>query len=272
MRAFRRDGVICLRQALSQAWIEELRRGVNRAISEPGEYSWIYMDEKDGRRFINQNRRWHEIEEYRHFIFGSPVASLAGTLMGWTQASLLYDSVFYRTAAANAASPWHQDMPYYCVEGKDCLCTAWTPLYPVDHDCALECIRGSHQWGKTFYRLNFDPVGSRGQLDAQGDTEAHWDELPDIEANRAHYDIVSYAMEPGDCLIFHGMLLHASAGNSHPETPLVAVSVRLLGDSAVYRPDKIGGTAPNLDYHAAACNLRPGGPMTSASFPRVWQA
>ena len=270
--AFRRDGVICLRQAFDEAWIELLRRGVSRAIGDPGEYSWTYLDEEDGRRFVNQNRRWHEIEEYRRFIFDSPVASLAGTLMGWSEVSLLYESVFFRTAAASARSPWHQDMPYYCVDGKHCLCAAWTPLYPVDRGSALECIRGSHRWGKTYFRLNFDAAGETGQMAAQGDDEAQWDQLPDIEANRAEYDIVGYAMEPGDCLIFDGMLLHASPGNRNSTYPLVAVSVRLLGESAVYWPDKVGGTAPNLDHHAAACNLKPGDPMTSASFPKVWQA
>lgn len=270
--AFRRDGVICLRQVFDQEWIELLRRGAERAVSEPGEYAWTFMDEEDGRRFTNQNRRWHEIDEYRRFIFDSPVAPLAGTLMGWTHVSLLYESVFFRTAAANATSPWHQDMPYYCVDGRDCLCAAWTPLYPVDRDSALECIRGSHRWGKTYFRLNFDSAGAKGQMDASGDDESQWDELPDIEANRGEYDIISYAMEPGDCLIFDGMLLHASPGNRNPKTPLVVVSVRLLGDTAVYWPDKIGGTVPNLEHHAAACNLKPGDPMTSESFPKLWQA
>ena len=164
-------------------------------------------------------------------------------------------------------TPWHQDQPYHCVEGSDVECSVWIPLYPVDRESSLEFVRGSHRWGKNFFRLSFDP---KFKAQIPGDDESLWDELPDIDGNRSGYDIVGHALEAGDCIVFHALTLHAGAGNLDAQKPLAAFSIRLAGERAVYRPDKPGGTQPDWSQLAASCNLKPGDPISSDLFPKVW--
>ncbi len=66
---FRANGVLLLRDAFNRDWIEVLKRGLERSMARRGEFVWIYTQEADGRHFHNENRRWHEIDEYRRFIF-----------------------------------------------------------------------------------------------------------------------------------------------------------------------------------------------------------
>ena len=44
-------------------------------------------------------------------------------------------------------TPWHQDMPYYCVDGND-TGSFWIPLDNVDNKNNLQLILGSHKWPK----------------------------------------------------------------------------------------------------------------------------
>ena len=44
------------------------------------------------------------------------------------------------------ATPWHQDNPYYFVEGKQTI-SFWSPLDQVS-DATLRCVAGSHHWPK----------------------------------------------------------------------------------------------------------------------------
>lgn len=270
IRYFQENGEICVRQVFDQSWIELLKTGLESSMKSPGEFVWTFVDEDDGHHFHNENRRWHEIEAYKQFIFESPVAELIASLMQWKQANLLFDSAFMRTPGTSTRTPWHQDLPYLCVDGEDALCSAWIPLYPVKRESSLECVRGSHRWEKNYYRLNFDPKGSKGHMDSTGDDQAQWDELPDIESDRESYDIAGYEMAPGDCLIIHGKILHGSAGNLDPDLPQAVVTTRLLGDKAYYQPEKPGGIQPDLSHYAEGCGLKAGAPVDSELFPKIW--
>ena len=48
-------------------------------------------------------------------------------------------------------TPWHQDQPYYCVEG-DRTVSFWTPLDAISRSVSLECVAGSHRWNTAGYR------------------------------------------------------------------------------------------------------------------------
>ena len=265
---FHEDGFLYLPQSIDKGWVEVLKSGLEQSMAQPGEFLWTYTDEDDGRHFHNENRRWHEIDAYCDFIFQSPVGELIGKVAGWEKACLLFDSAFYRSPGTATRTPWHQDLPYLCVDGDHVLASAWIPLYPIARESTLECVRGSHRWNKRFFRMNFDPEGERSHM--QGDHEERWDRIPDIDGNRDQFEICGYAMSPGDCLILDGEVLHGSAGNLDPEQPLAVVTIRMLGDDAIYRPDKPGGVQPDLDAYAREAGLRPGDPVESALFPRVW--
>jgi ectoine hydroxylase-related dioxygenase (phytanoyl-CoA dioxygenase family) len=68
--------------------------------------------------------------------------------------------------------------------------------------------------------------------------------LPDIEADRDGWEIVSFAVEPGDVVIFHPKVLHGGAP-THPGTRRRTLTLRFFGEDAVYEPRE-GGAGPRV--------------------------
>lgn len=93
--------------------------------------------------------------------------------------------------------PWHQDTGYYGAHtAVDTIITVWMPLVAVDGDNGcMQVVPGSHRNGALNHRSG---VGEGSFLEAPGS----WDE-------RA----VTLAMQPGDALVMHNLLLHRSGDN-----------------------------------------------------------
>ena len=96
--------------------------------------------------------------------------------MGASEVRLFHEHVLVKEPSADVATPWHQDAPYYCVEGQK-TCSLWIPLDEVPRERTLEFVGGSHQWGKTFRPERFNKTA----LNENDQREA----VPDIEGNRA---------------------------------------------------------------------------------------
>ena len=93
-------------------------------------------------------------------------------------------------------------------------------------------------------------------------------ELPPIEANRADYPIVGWAMEPGDVLAFHMLALHASAG-VEPGRRRRVFSLRVMGDDITHAPRRwmTSPAFPGLEETLSA-----GAPMAHPLFPVLYSA
>ena len=88
---------------------------------------------------------------------------------------------------------------------------------------------------------------------------------PDVAANLDSYDVLAWEMNPGDCLVFSGMVFHGGRGNHSPSNALRALATRWAGDDATYalRPE---GADPQLEGHG----LTDGDPFGGEMFPLVW--
>ena len=62
------------------------------------------------------------------------------------------------------------------------------------------------------------------------------EDVPDIEANRDDYDLLSWDMQPGDILIFHPLIVHGSGGNQSMTRHRRALASRWVGEDVVYDP------------------------------------
>jgi ectoine hydroxylase-related dioxygenase (phytanoyl-CoA dioxygenase family) len=71
-------------------------------------------------------------------------------------------------------------------------------------------------------------------------------------------------MEPGDCLVFHAMIVHGAPGNSTPGVRRRGLALRYCGADARYDP------RPGTFKMVSEPNLKPGAPMNCELFPRVW--
>ncbi|MEX2201283.1 MAG: phytanoyl-CoA dioxygenase family protein, partial [Dongiaceae bacterium] len=112
--SFRRDGAVCLR-GLFRDWVATLADGIARNMEAPSGDVKIY-DGGEG-RFFGDYCNWQRIPEYRRFIFESPAARVAQILMGSRTVRLFHEHVLIKEPGADVPTPWHQDQPYYCVDG-----------------------------------------------------------------------------------------------------------------------------------------------------------
>ena len=67
-------------------------------------------------------------------------------------------------------------------------------------------------------------------------TSSDLQQIPDIDADRSKYDIRWWEMAPGDCLVFHAMIVHGAPGNDTPGARRRGLSLRYTGDDARYDP------------------------------------
>ena len=121
----------------------------------------------------------------------------------------------------------------------------------------MECIRGSHRWGKGFRPMRFD--GTR--LYAKDDFET----MPDINAMRAQLDVATWSVAPGDAIAFSFRTVHGAPAN-HSPVPRRIFSARWVGDDAVYAERAGRGSPPITDLA-----LRDGEPFDDPRFPVVYR-
>lgn len=256
---FRENGVAVIRQAFSSDWIETLRKGLEKNIAEPGPHRREYTPEGKPGHFFGDYCNWSRIPEYEDFARNSPAADIAGALMGSAKVNLFHEHVVVKEPGTSERTPWHHDQPYYCVDGDDNV-SIWIPLDPVPEESAVEFIRGSHKWGKWFTPTRFTGV------DYDRDNEGS-EEIPDIQAEREKYDIVSFGLAVGDCIAFHFRTVHGAPGNASAETRRRAISFRWTGDDARFAIRTGEMSPPFLTFEG--CIHKPGDVMDSELWPVV---
>ncbi|MFC3614380.1 phytanoyl-CoA dioxygenase family protein [Lutimaribacter marinistellae] len=243
IETFRRDGVVFI-PGLFADHVETLRAGVERNIAEPGPYA--SNNEKAGQtgRFFDDYCNWQRIPEFRQVIETSPAADVAAALMQSATVQMFHDHVLVKEPGTSMATPWHQDGPYYFVEGRQTI-SFWSPLDPV-REATLRCVAGSHRWEKEVLPTRW--VSEEGFFPDEG----QYMPVPDPEADGMV--IVEYEMEPGDAVAFDFRTLHGARGNTSSSRRR-AFSLRLVGDDARY-VERPGRTSPPFPGHAMVSGQR----------------
>lgn len=257
--AFRRDGAVVLRGAFGADWLDMLARGIERNLAEPGPMATGYTDDGKPGRFFGDYCNWQRIGEYRDFVTGSPAAAIAARLSGATQIQLFHEHVLVKEPQTAEPTPWHHDLPYYAVDGAQTV-SLWTPLDPVRQEVCPHFVAGSHRWDRLFYPRLFKDGGN---YDYQG---PGYEPVPDIDGEPDAYEILSWALEPGDTLAFHFRTLHNGPPNPGPGRRR-GFSSRWLGDDVRYaeRPGR-----PSPPYPEMGIDLKPGDRMREDWFPVLW--
>jgi ectoine hydroxylase-related dioxygenase (phytanoyl-CoA dioxygenase family) len=260
VEAYRRDGAVCVRGLFTQEWVDLTRRAIDAILASPSELAIVASRADDPGRFVEDFRNWQRIPELEELVRRSPAAAAAGELMGASVVRFYHDHVLVKERGTRQRTPWHQDQPYYDVDGTQ-SCSMWMPVDPVSRPATLEFVAGSHR-GPWFLPRTF--------LDGQAKwfPEGSMAELPDIEGARGNFSIIGWELEPGDAVFFHFLTLHASAGVEGPHRRRV-MSLRFLGDDIVHapRPWRTSPPFPELKGTLAA-----GAPMDHPLFPVLWRA
>ncbi len=255
---FEQNGAICIRGLLTVEQIELLRQGIEVNLKELSSRAKVASEPDDPGMFVEDFCNWQQNQFYEQFIFNSGVGMVAGLLMQSRVARLYHDHLLVKESSTRQGTPWHQDQPYYNVDGKQ-NCSMWIPVDPISRHSTLEFIAGSHK-GPWIMPRSFR------------DNQAKWfpegslAELPDIENNREKFSILAWAVEPGDVVCFHMLTLHAAGGVDHGRRRRV-FSIRFLGDDAVHAP-RPWKTSP--DFEGLENELPAGAPLDHPLFPVLW--
>jgi ectoine hydroxylase-related dioxygenase (phytanoyl-CoA dioxygenase family) len=259
IESFQRDGAICIRRLFRPEQIETLRRGIDANLANLSRRAKVASAADDPGCFVEDFCNWQENEDYRRFIFDSPLAETAGRLMQSSTARLYHDHMLTKEPGTRQATPWHQDQPYYNIEGRQNV-SFWIPVDPVNRESTLEFIAQSHRgpW-----------LMPRSFMDAQAKwfPEGTLADLPDIEAARNQFSILGWELQPGDAVCFHMLMLHAARGVTGAHRRRV-FSVRFLGDDITHAPRR-WKTSP--EFPGLTDELAAGAPMNHALFPVLWR-
>lgn len=263
---YRRDGAVVLRNVVSAAEIDLLRRGIDHVMEHPSERSHVASSPDDPGNFIEDFCRWRDIDEFAEFISRSPLGSVAGELMQSKAVVHYHDHVLVKEPGTRQRTPWHQDQPYYDVEGQQNV-SFWIPVDPVRRENSLELIAGSHLGP---WRM------PRSFLDHQAKwfPEGSLEEMPDFETLREAVDpkerpvVLQWDLELGDAIAFHMLTIHGAPGVIGADRRRV-FSWRVLGDDMVYvrRP---WVTSPDLSALGEDDQRQEGEPLSGNWFPQVW--
>ena len=170
---------------------------------------------------------------------------------------IFYDHLMVKEPGATSPTPWHQDLNYWPAEGRQ-VCSLWLALDVVGRDNGgLEFVRASHLGGRRYQPFDFRGAGAV-------ETD-EFEPLPDVEARRGDFEILSWDLEPGDAVVFSALTLHAAAGNATTTRRRRALSTRWTGDDARFVRRK------KMITLIRDPGLKPGDALDSDLFPVVWR-
>ena len=252
---FQNDGVVLIR-GLFNDYIEPIREGVELNLSSPGPYAAENLQDGDSGRFFDDYCNWHRIAAFEKVIRESAAAEVAASLMSSKRVQLFHEHVLIKEPGTAKSTPWHQDCPYYFVDGVQNV-SFWAPLDPVS-DATLRCVAGSHRWEKPVLPTRW--LAEDNFYPSTDDYQAVPD--PDKEG----MDVREWSMEPGDVVAFSFSTLHGARGN-RSATRRRAFSLRLLGDDARYI-ERPGRTSPPFPGHG----MRAGEKLREDWFPVIFNS
>ena len=248
---YQKKGALLIKN-IFKPWINTLREGFEKVLKEPGPHARENVNNGEG-RFFEDYCNWERIEEFKDFIFNSPAAEIVAQSTQSNKIQVFHEHIFLKEPGTKKETPWHQDLPYYCVDGND-TGSFWIPLDNVSKNNCLKVLKGSHKlpmlvkptkWSNdTFWYKN----------------NKNFMDMPNIDKN----NIFSTEMNMGDAILFNFKVLHSSSGNSDKKSRK-AFSARFIGDDVRYI-DRKGETSPPF----AGIDLKPGDKMRNDWFPVVW--
>jgi len=255
---FQRDGVVLLRGAFAD-WVDRLRAGLQRNMDYPDNYAFPCDSVAPGGkgRFFDSYCNWHRIPEYTEFVGSSAAASMACQFMSSTSAQFFHEHVFSKDPGTQTATPWHHDLPYYCVDGWQNV-SIYVSLDFTPADTAIRFLAGSHRSGQLYYPRHFLDGSDFVQDDPAMSS------VTPLECEFKDKDLRAFELEPGDTLLFDFRTLHGTTA-APIKRQRRAFSTRWLGDDMVYF-ERPGETSPPLKD----LGVKPGMRMPEDLFPVVW--
>jgi len=256
--AYARDGVVFLPGALDARALAEAQAAYDWSLAHPGPFASNIPQASDA-TFYQDLYNPDCLTGHRGMLQASPIPGIVADLWGAPDVWFMYEQVFLKEGGEARRTPWHQDSSYLAVAGEH-LAVAWITFDAVAQAESLEFVPGSHR-GPLYNGSRFE----LGDDTAPLHPKASLPRLPDIEADRGAWDLVSWAVAPGDVILFHPAMLHGG-GPTHAGQRRRTLTLRFFGDDAVYDPRE-GGAGPRVSgFHD---RMRAGDPFRDPSFLKL---
>ena len=252
--SYQNQGAILIKNIFNP-WIDLLIAGFEKVLKDPGPHSRENVKNEEG-RFFEDYCNWERISEFKKFAEESPAAQIVAEATGSKSIQLFHEHIFVKNPGTAKETPWHQDMPYYCVDGND-TGSFWIPLDSVTKENSLQVLLGSHKFPKLIR-----PTKWSNDKPWYKDNDNFMD-MTDI--SKMEKNILSSEMNIGDAILFNFKVLHSSSGNT-AKIPRRAFSMRFIGDDVKYI-NRGGETSPPFK----GIDLNNGDKMREDWFPVIWR-
>ena len=233
---FNNDGAVLIKGKFDRKWIETLREGISKDINNPSPRFERHTKDDDAPGYYEDFWSWDLYDEFKDFLYNSPMAQMGSELLDANQINLVMDNWFLREAGSKSGAPFHHDISYFDFDGS--MCVLWLPLEPVNKEEGIAWIKGSHLWDKLFIRTRFQeghPNDGRAGI-VNGKT---YDITPDILKTKNDYEFLQWDLELGDCVFFDIRTMHGSLSQSIPKNDSHRYTLRMAkeGSKIEYRGD-----------------------------------
>jgi hypothetical protein len=255
-----RDGVVRLAGALTPDALGKVEAAVEWSLANPSPTAVRFYPDEPAKFFEDRGHRHAAL--VRDVGLDSMVAALWGVERFW----YMGEQLFLKEGGRSRRTPWHQDTSYLRMMGSQ-LIACWISLDALPKAHCLEFVRGSHK-GTLYNGSAFAAADDTAPLYRHSALPR----LPDIQAERDAFDIVSWDVTPGDVIVFHLGALHGGAGTA-PGLRRRTISMRFMGPDVVYdgrARDETGAEAGNdAALKSIYAGLKHGDPFPNAHLTPV---
>ncbi|MFB9446780.1 phytanoyl-CoA dioxygenase family protein [Dactylosporangium vinaceum] len=131
---------------------------------------------------------------------------------------LYRDAIMFKSAEVGQEKPWHQDAVYWPFRPMALVSAMVAIDRSTPENGCLQVVPGSHRHVVDHEKINWELQ---------------------VDPARCEEGAVYVPLEPGDCLVFHSLILHASEHNHSPANRRVSITS--------YSPGGLQILDPNID-------------------------
>ena len=264
-----RDGVAKLPGLVSAPLVEAITDALDAQIENPSQWGGTGKQRSD---------RCFGIDDamLRSYLTHETMGENAARAMRTSSANFFFDHMFLFEADSPVDDHyWHQDLPYWPVEGEH-IVSFWLSLTNCTAEtAALKFVPGTHR-NDGFYRpKSFDgstlvgDLGERASLAIDASADFLDQPAPAFHVDPAAHGVREYAYAPGDAVMFSTKIVHSSGGNRSKTSRRLAYSARYFGSDARHTLRQGVFQDPALLPDADE-PFEVGAPMRSRRWPQVF--
>ncbi len=245
--SYRDNGYVRFDGVLTAEEVEAVREGLARGAEAQKGFSRDLAG--GGDKIVQMVNLWEIDDVMKAYSTNPRLAGMARRLTGSDSVRLFHDQALVKKPGPSAASPWHQDQPYWPSKEPGML-SCWMALDDVTIDRgAMQFVPGSHAWGE-FEPISFAGDGPELRSLISPEQEAQWTVDP-IE------------LKAGDCTWHHGLTFHYTRPNTTEHVRRALVTIYIPDGVTFAADDKMEGPM------SESITSRKGEPLRGTRFPEL---